>query len=102
MPVPSLFCGNSVLSGRHGVWLALDGNIYIIGTTDTILREIDQKMLTSAVILDMSTAFDSINHETLILKLQDTRRRLSKTSFVGFNMARDANTVIQWFCSYLH
>jgi len=43
----------------------------IIGTTDTILREIDQKMLTSAVILDMSTAFDSINHETLILKLQD-------------------------------
>ena len=24
VPVPSLFCGNSVLSGRHGVWLALD------------------------------------------------------------------------------
>ena len=48
----------------------------IIGTTDTILREIDQKMLTSAVILDMSTAFDSINHETLILKFKKVLCRI--------------------------
>ena len=39
--------------------------------TDTILRAIDQKMLTSAMFLDMSKAFDSVNHETLTLKLQD-------------------------------
>ena len=43
----------------------------VIETTDTILKAIDQKMLTSAVFLDMSKAFDSVNHETLILKLQD-------------------------------
>ena len=39
--------------------------------TDTIPRAIDQKMFTSAVFLDMSKAFDNINHETLILKLQE-------------------------------
>ena len=59
----------------------------VIETTDTILRAIDQKMLTSAVFLDMSKAFDSVNHETLILKLQD----------VGAS-----NLVLQWFCSYLN
>ena len=56
-------------------------------TTDTILRVTDQKMLTWAVFLDMSKAFDSINHETLILKLQD---------------AGASNPVIQWFCSYFN
>ena len=59
----------------------------VIETTDTILKAIDQKMLTSAVFLDMSKAFDSVNHETLILKLQD----------VGAS-----DPVIQWFCSYLY
>ena len=44
-------------------------------------------MLTSVVFLDMSKAFDRVNHETLILKLQD----------VGASYP-----VIQWFCSYLN
>ena len=43
----------------------------VIETTDTILRAIDQKMLTSSVFFDMNKDFDSVNHETLILKLQD-------------------------------
>ena len=42
----------------------------IIETTYSILRVIDQTMLTSAVFLDMSKAFDSVNLETLIFKLQ--------------------------------
>ena len=44
-------------------------------------------MLTSAVCLDMTKVLDSVNHETLILKLHD----------VG-----TSNPVIQWFCSYLN
>ena len=56
-------------------------------TTDTTLRAIEQRMLTSAVFLDMSKTFDSVNHETLILKLQN---------------AGDSKSVIQWFCSWLN
>ena len=37
----------------------------------TILNAIDKKKLTAVVLLDMSKAFDSANHETLILKLHD-------------------------------
>ena len=43
----------------------------VIETTDTILNAIDKKKLTAVVLLDMTKAFDSVNHETLILKLQD-------------------------------
>jgi len=59
----------------------------VIETNDIILRGIDQNMLTLAVFFDMSKAIDSVNQETLTLKLQD----------VG-----TSKSVIQWFCSYLN
>ena len=60
----------------------------VIETTDSILIAIDQKMLTSAMFLDMSKAFDGrVSPEPLMLKMQD----------VGAS-----NSVIQWFCSYLN
>jgi len=59
----------------------------VIETNNIILRAIDQKMLTLAMFFDMSKAIDSVNHETLTLKLQD----------VGAS-----KSVIQWFCSYLN
>ncbi|XP_073228523.1 uncharacterized protein [Porites lutea] len=58
----------------------------VIETTDTILNAIDKKKLTAVVLLDMSKAFDSVNHDTLILKLQD----------VGIS-----SDTLQWFRSYL-
>lgn len=58
----------------------------VIETTDTILNAIDKKKLTAVVLLDMSKAFDSVNHGTLILKLQD----------VGIS-----SDALQWFRSYL-
>jgi len=61
-------------------------NTSVIETTDTILNAIDKKKLTAVVLLDMSKAFDSVNHETLILKLQD----------VG-----TSSHTLQWFRSYL-
>ena len=45
----------------------------LIETTDSILNAIDEKELTAVVSLDMSKAFDSIDHEILLLKLQDIR-----------------------------
>ena len=58
----------------------------ILQTTDAILEAIDKKQLTATVLLDMSKAFDSVNHEILLSKLQDIE--LSPTA-------------IKWFCSYL-
>ena len=58
----------------------------VIDTTDTILNAIDKKKLTAVVLLDLSKAFDSVNHETLILKLQDVRT---------------SSRTLQWFRSYL-
>ena len=58
----------------------------VIKTTDMILSAIDKKQLTAVVLLDMSKAFDSINHNMLLVKLQD----------VGASPL-----AIQWFRSYL-
>ena len=55
-------------------------------TTDAILEAIDKKQLTATVLLDMSEAFDSVNHGILLSKLQ----------YIGLSF-----TAIKWFCSYL-
>ena len=51
-----------------------------------ILSAIDKKQLTAVVLLDMNKAFDSINHNMLLVKLQD----------VG-----TSPSAIKWFHSYL-
>ena len=58
----------------------------LIQTTDSILQSIDNKELTAVVLLDMSKAFDSIDHDILIMKLRD----------VGLSCSS-----IEWFKSYL-
>lgn len=58
----------------------------VIQTTDEILNAIDKKKLTAVVLLDVSKAFDSIDHQILLAKLQD------------IGVSRPA---IKWFGSYL-
>ena len=58
----------------------------LIETKDSILNAIDEKELTAVVLLGMSKAFDSIDHEILLLKLQD----------VGLSPVTP-----NWFSSYL-
>ena len=43
----------------------------VIQTTDEILKTIDEKKLTAVFLLDLSNAFDSIDHQILFAKLQD-------------------------------
>ena len=58
----------------------------MIQTTDMILSAIDKKHLTAIVLLDMSKAFDGIDHNLLLVKLEDV----------------DASPLaLQWFGSYL-
>ena len=58
----------------------------LIETTDIILEAMDKQKVTAVVLLDMSKAFDSLNHDILLLKLQDT----------GLSSA-----ALNWFSSHL-
>jgi len=60
----------------------------ILQTTNAIREVIEKKELTATVLLDMSKAFDSLDHETLLSKLQD----------IGLSLTCIAN---EWFRSYL-
>ena len=42
----------------------------LIHTTDAFLKGIDDKKLTTCVLLDMSKAFDSVDHQILLRKIQ--------------------------------
>ena len=57
----------------------------VVQTTDEILNTIDKKKLTAVVLLDLSKAFDSIDHRILLAKLQDIGASRSAT---------------EWFASY--
>ena len=58
-------------------------NIFI---TDQILQSMDRKEVTALVLIDLSKAFDSIDHSILLVKLQT----------IGVS-----NSVLAWFKSYL-
>ena len=58
----------------------------LIHTSDRILTAIYQQKTSAVVLLDMRKAFDSINHDILVNKLQD----------IGLSFS-----AIQWFRSYL-
>ena len=58
----------------------------LICSTDAILTGMDKQELSAMVLLDMSKAFDSINCDILLVKLQD------------LGISKNA---LAWFSSYL-
>ena len=58
----------------------------LIHTTDAFLKGIDDKKLTACVLLDMNKAFDSVDHQILLRKIQS----------VGAS-----TSALKWFNSYL-
>ena len=58
-----------------------------ISVNDMILEAMDKKMISALVLLDLSKAFDSINHQLLLQKL----------NYVGAS-----HSAVSWFRSYLY
>ena len=65
-------------------WHSTDTSL--LRMTDTFLKRIDNKKLTTCILLDMNKAFDSGDHQILLRKLQDVGASIS---------------VLQWFNSDL-
>jgi hypothetical protein len=66
--------------------IKLSTNIALTQLTEEILHNLDNKLVTGAVFIDLRKAFDTVDHELLILKLRN----------LGFS-----KSVINWFTSYL-
>ena len=50
--------------------------------TDKILKGVDEGLLTGIIIVDLQKAFDTINHEVLLQKLNTIRKKFSENSFL--------------------
>ena len=61
-------------------------NLCLSFLTDKILKDFDEGLLTGMVLIDLQNAFDTINHEILLKKLEA----------IGFS-----DQCIRWFRSYL-
>ena len=77
---------NSITAEQFGFRPKLSTNIALAQLTEEILQNLDNKLVTGAVFIDLRKAFDTVDHELLILKLQN----------LGFS-----TSVVNWFCSYL-
>jgi hypothetical protein len=74
-----------ITSEQFGFRLKLSTSIALTQLTEEILHNLDNKLVIGAVFIDLRKAFDTVDHELLILKLRN----------LGFS------TVINWFTSYL-
>lgn len=78
---------NNLLSAKqYGFRPKLSTGTAILHFTDHVLKNMDSGQLTAAVSLDLTKAFDTVNHELLVKKLS------------SFGLAKES---IMWFQSYL-
>ena len=81
-----LISNNLIFDSQHGFREKFSTETAILELTDFIKRQIDTHHYPLGIFLDLSKAFDTINHDILILKL--------KSMDVGSN-------AMEWFTSYL-
>ena len=77
---------NLITSEQFGFRPNLSTNVALTRVTEEILLNIDNKLTTGAVFIDLRKAFDTVDHTLLIAKLKN----------IGFSAS-----VINWFTSYL-
>ena len=77
---------NSITAEQFGFRPKLSTNIALTQLSEEILQNLDNKLFTGAVFIDLRKAFDTVDHELLIIKLQN----------LGFS-----TSVVNWFRSYL-
>ena len=77
---------NLITSEQFGFRPNLSANVALMRVTEEILLNIDNKLVTGAVFIDLRKAFDTVDHTLLIAKLKN----------IGFSAP-----VINWFTSYL-
>ena len=77
---------NLITSEQFGFRPKLSTNIALTRVTEEILLNIDNKLVTGALFIDLRKAFDTVDHTLLIAKLKN----------IGFSAP-----VINWFTSYL-
>ena len=75
-----------LMSHKRGNKKAHSTETLNIHLTDSILEAMDKKQITALVLLNLSNAFNSIDHATLLHKL----------SIVGAS-----SSIVNWFKSYL-
>ena len=77
---------NTLTPKQFGFRPKLSTEVALAHFTDNILEKLGKGMLAGAVILDLSKAFDTVNYDLLLAKLN----RIGACKFV-----------VQWFTSYL-
>ena len=75
-----------ITSEQFGFRPYLSTNVALTRVTEEILFNMDNKLITGAVFIDLRKAFDTVDHSLLIAKLKN----------IGFSAP-----VINWFTSYL-
>ena len=75
-----------ITNEQFGFRPKLSTNIALTQLTEEILQNMDNKMITGAVFIDLRKVFDTVDHSLLISKLRN----------LGFS-----NPVVDWFRSYL-
>ena len=84
--IPYLLSHNRLTANQSGNKQWHSTETALLKITDVILKAMNNQQLTAVVLLDMSKAFDSLDHGILISELED----------VGVS-----NTALKWFKSYL-
>ncbi len=75
---------NKILSKHHGFRRNRSTELAVLDFVDKITKAIEEGKFTVGIFLDLSKAFDTINHKILIRKLEHGIRGIAKKWFENY------------------